>query len=92
MPIRRRPETPHTCSYREAVVRVQVELEQLQAMHGSNVQVSAAKVLDLLNPRGMWRYIDTATEPMPKLDADTEGVDPITGCKPVTAAIQRPAS
>jgi hypothetical protein len=54
--------------------------------------VSSAKVLDLLNPRGMWRYIDQATEPMAQVGAeDTADLDPITGCKSV-AARQRPAS
>jgi hypothetical protein len=92
MPRRLRlPAPPHTCEYREAIARVQIELEQAQAMHGRNIMVSSAKVLDLLNPRGMWRYIDQATEPMPKMDGDTEDLDPITGCKSV-AARQRPVS
>jgi hypothetical protein len=90
----RRPLAPHECEWREAAVRVQIELEQLQAMHSRNVMVSAAKVLDLLNPQGMWRYIDRATEPMPQVDEDTEDLDPITGCKSAAApqARQRPAS
>jgi hypothetical protein len=87
----RRPRLPHTCEYREAIARVQIELEQAQAMHGRTIMVSSAKVLDLLNPNGMWRYIDAATEPMPQLSDDTDDLDPITGCKPVTAR-QRPAS
>jgi 23S rRNA U2552 (ribose-2'-O)-methylase RlmE/FtsJ len=93
MPRRLRlPAPPHTCEYREAVARVQVELEQIQAMHGRTIMVSSAKVLDLLNPRGMWRYIDQATEPMAQVGAeDTADLDPITGCKSV-AARQRPAS
>jgi hypothetical protein len=73
---------------------VQIELEQAQAMHSDNVMVNTAKVLDLLNPRGMWRYIDKATEPMPQVEEDTADLDSLTGCKPVTApqARQRPAS
>jgi hypothetical protein len=78
----------HECEYREAVTRVSIELQQLQAMHGRNVMVNSAKVLDLLNPRGMWRFIETDTEPMPKVDEDTSDLDPITGCKPVTAKPQ----
>jgi hypothetical protein len=86
-----RPETDHECSYREGVTRVRIELEQLQAMHGRNVLVNSAKVLDLLNPSGMWRYIDEDTGP---LETVSEDVDPLTGCKPVTAprASQRPAT
>lgn len=85
---------PHDCEYREAVTRVRIELEQLQAMHGRNVMINTAKVLDLLNPRGMWRYIEAATEPMAKVGEDTEDIDPITGCKSVAApqASQKPAS
>lgn len=79
---RRKPDPVHTCDYREGAARVTIELEQLQAMHGRQVMVSSAKVLDLLNPRGMWRYIHAETEPMPAQDTD---VDPMTGCKPVTA-------
>ena len=94
MPRKRRLPALHECEYREAVTRVQIELEQLQAMHGRNVMVGTAKVLDLLNPRGMWRYIDAATEPMAKVDAeDTADLDPITGCKSVAAPVrERPAS
>lgn len=92
----RRPSAPHECEWREAAVRVQIELEQLQAMHSRNVMVSAAKVLDLLNPQGMWRYIDRETEPMPQVsEDDTADLDPITGCKSAAAAPQarqRPAS
>ena len=90
----RRLPVPHECEWREAAVRVQIELEQLQAMHSRNVMVSAAKVLDLLNPRGMWRFIDAETAPMRQVDEDTADLDPITGCKSVTApqARQRPAS
>ena len=89
----RLPEPPHTCEYREAVARVQIDLEQAQALHGRNVMVSAAKVLDLLNPRGMWKYIDAATEPMSKVGEDTEDLDPITGCKSAAAPVrERPAS
>lgn len=81
---RRLAAEPHECEWREAVARVTIELEQLQAMHGRNVMVNSAKVMDLLNPNGMWRYIDRATEPMPQVDDDdTEDVDPITGCKSV---------
>jgi 23S rRNA U2552 (ribose-2'-O)-methylase RlmE/FtsJ len=86
---------PHECEYREAVARVRIELEQLQAMHSRNVMVNAAKVIDLLNPQGMWRYIEQATEPMQRVGAeDTADLDPLTGCKSVTApqARQSPAS
>lgn len=77
----------HECEWRQAVARVRIDLEQAQAMHSRNVAVSAAKVLDLLNPNGMWRYIDASTEPMGKVTDDTEELDPITGCKPVTAPV-----
>jgi hypothetical protein len=77
----------HECDYRAAVARVRVELEAAQATHGRNVPVNAAKVLDLLNPRGMWRYIDHSTEPMPEVPEDD--VDPITGCR--SAAAKNPA-
>jgi hypothetical protein len=70
------------------VARVKIDLEQASAMHGRQVQVSAAKVLDLLNPRGMWRYIDRATQPMDEIPDDD--VDPVTGCRSVTA--KNPAS
>jgi hypothetical protein len=82
----RRP-TPdsHECEYRSAVARVRVELEAAQATHGRNVPVNAAKVLDLLNPAGMWRYIDQATEPMPEVQDD---VDPVTGCRSAAARPQ----
>lgn len=92
---RSRFRAPHDCEYREAAARVRIELEQLQAMHSRNVMVSAAKVLDLMNPQGMWRYIDRGTEPMPKVGAeDTADLDPLTGCKSVAApqARQSPAS
>lgn len=90
---RRPPEPPHTCEYREAVARVQIDLEQAQAMHGKNIMVSATKVLDLLNPRGMWKYIDAATEPMGTVTDDTEDLDPITGCRSAAAPVrERPAS
>lgn len=79
----------HECDYRSAVARVRVELEAAQATHGRNVPVNAAKVLDLLNPRGMWRYLDQATEPMPEIPADDD-VDPLTGCR--SAAAKNPAS
>lgn len=79
----------HECEYRRAVARVRIDLEQASAMHGRQIQVSAAKVLDLLNPRGMWRHIGHATQPMEEIP-DDEGLDPLTGCKPVTA--KKPAS
>ena len=80
---RPRQREDHECEYREAVARVRIELTQLQALHGNNIQVSTALVLDLLNPRGMWRFVEQKTEPMPAtLDED---LDPLTGCKPVTA-------
>lgn len=77
----------HECEYRQGVARVRIELEAAQAMHGRNVPVNAAKVLDLLNPQGMWRYIDRETEPM-AAQPDDDDVDPVTGCKPVTARPQ----
>jgi hypothetical protein len=81
----------HDCRWREAATGVRIEPEQLQAMRSRNVMVNAAQMLDLLNPQGMWRYIDRETEPMPQVSED---LDPLTGCKPVTApqARQRPAS
>jgi hypothetical protein len=60
---------------------------QLQAMHGGQVMVSTARVLDLLNPRGMWRYVSKAAEP-----ADEGELDPVTGCKPVTAQQSEPGN
>ena len=83
----KRQRADHECEYREAVARVRIELTQLQALHGNTIQVSSALVLDLLNPRGMWRFIDKPTEPMTEVPDDD--VDPLTGCKPVTA--QKPA-
>jgi hypothetical protein len=89
MPLSRRrgrpPSEAHECDYRAAVARVKIDLEQASAMHGRQVQVSAAKVLDLLNPAGMWRYINHDTEPMPASPVTEDDVDPMTGCKPVTA-------
>lgn len=82
-------EDSHECEYRAAVARVRVELEAAQAMHGRNVPVNATKVLDLINPRGMWRFIDHGTEPMPQIPED-EDVDPLTGCR--SAAAKNPAS
>jgi hypothetical protein len=73
----------HECEYREAAARVRIEVSQLQAMHGRDIQVSSALVLDLLNPRGMWRFIDK--QPVQQAAPDDDDVDPITGCKPVTA-------
>jgi len=84
---RQRQRADHECDYRDAEARVRIELTQLQALHGNNTMVSSALVLDLLNPRGMWRFIDKRTEPMAAVPDDD--VDPITGCKPVTA--KRPA-
>ena len=94
MPRGSRFRAPHDCEWREAVARVQIELEQLQAMHGRNVMINTAKVIDLLNPRGMWKYIDQATEPMARVgQEDTADLDPITGCKSVAAPVrERPAS
>jgi hypothetical protein len=85
----RPPDESHECEYRQAVARVRIDLEQASAMHGRNVPVSAAKVLDLMNPRGMWRHIGSPTQPMEEMP-DEEGLDPVTGCRPVTA--RRPAS
>lgn len=81
---RPRQRDDHECEYREAAARVRIELTQLQALHGNTIQVSSALVLDLLNPRGMWRFIDKPTEPMAEVPGD-EDLDPLTGCKPVTA-------
>lgn len=80
-------EDSHECEYRQAVARVRIDLEQAQAMHGRQVHVNAAKVLDLINPRGMWRHINTATQPMEEIP--DEDVDPITGCR---SAAAKPAS
>lgn len=87
-PRQARPDQAHECEYREAAARVRIELEQLQAMHGANTMVSSAKVLDLLKANGMWRYIGHGTGPMPAVPDDDDDVDPITGCKPVTARPQ----
>lgn len=78
---RRAVRDDHECEYREAAARVRVELQQLQAMHGKDTHVSSVMVLDLLNPRGMWRFV---TKPDP-VTASPDDVDPLTGCKPVTA-------
>jgi hypothetical protein len=82
---RPRQDASHECDYRDAVVRVRIELTQLQALHGSNTMVSSALVLDLLNSRGMWKFVDKPVAAAPDEDAD-----PLTGCKPVTAQ-QKPA-
>ena len=84
MRLKRPTPESHECEYRSAVARVRVELEAAQATHGRNVPVNAAKVLDLLNPSGMWRYIDANTEPMPEVP-EYEDVDPITGCRSAAA-------
>lgn len=86
-PRMQRPDPSHECEYREAVARVRIELEQLQAMHGTNTMISSAKVLDLLKANGMWRYINQDTGPMPAA-ADDGDVDPITGCRSVAARPQ----
>ncbi len=80
----RRADASHECEYREAVARVRIELTQLQAMHGKSTMVSSALVLDLLSPRGMWKFVDK-----PVAATLEEDVDPLTGCKPVTA--EKPA-
>lgn len=49
-------------------------------MHGRDTHVSSVLVLDLLNPRGMWRFTDK-----PEPVAAEDDLDPLTGCKPVTA-------
>jgi hypothetical protein len=82
----RRQLASHECEYRDAEARVRVELRQIQAMHGNNTMVSAALVLDLLNPRGMWRFIGQDTGPMAAVQ--DEDVDPLTGCKSVKARPQ----
>lgn len=84
-PRQQRPDASHECEYRQAVARVRIELEQLQAMHGANTHVNAAKILDLLKANGMWRFIDQNTEPMATVPEEDEDVDPITGCKSVMA-------
>jgi hypothetical protein len=85
---RPRQRDDHECEFRDAAARVRIEVSQLQAMHGNNTMVNAALVMDLLNPRGMWRFVEHKTEPMPAVP--DEDADPLTGCKPVTAR-ERPA-
>ncbi len=80
---RARPDASHECDYRDAVARVRIELEQIQAMHGKNTMVNSTLVLDLLSPRGMWRFTGNSTEP--QVEEQDEDTDPLTGCKPVTA-------
>ena len=70
----------------ETVARVRDALESYLAGNGPGVSVSAAHVLDLLNPRGLWvfdpEYRKAAQQQEQKpVPGDT---DPITGCRPVT--------
>lgn len=71
-----------------SVERVREALEGYLAEHGPKVSVPVAHVLDLLSPRGLWRFdpdrgrAGTAAEHPAALPP---GIDPITGCRPVTA-------
>jgi len=67
----------------ESVARVRGALEGYIAANGPGVLVSAQHLLDLLNPRGTWKYDperrkNSAAAPL------GDG-DPLTGCRPVTA-------
>lgn len=77
---------PDSCIYSEATDRIRAELDAARLAHGENAMVSVRQVLDLLNPRGGWRYTDRREDTSaPGLE---QGVDPLTGCKPVTAQPQ----
>lgn len=67
------------------MLRVRAALDGYIASHGRDVQVSAAHIRDLLNPRGLWsldpRQARAEQEKPPELPP---GADPLTGCMPVT--------
>lgn len=85
MPIGRRKD--QAAQDTQTLARVRGALEGYQASAGPGASVSVAHVLDLLNPRGMWsldpgRRKELETTPA----APPPGVDPMTGCRPVTAS------
>jgi hypothetical protein len=68
-------------------------ISNLVLSEGRNFRISEGSGL-LRTGTGMWRYINRDTEPMQRVSEDTSNLDPITGCKPVTAPLARekPAS
>ncbi len=72
-----------------AVRRAREALEGYAATApGEDVHVSVAHVLDLLNPRGLWSLDPEgarARRESARLADDTQPLDPVTGCAPVTA-------
>lgn len=69
----------------QTVARVRGALEGYLAAGGPGASVSVRHLLDLLNPRGMWsldpeRRNTQETAPA----APPPGLDPMTGCRPVT--------
>jgi hypothetical protein len=66
------------------VARLQGALEgYLAAGGGNDVSVSAAHLLDLINPRGMWS-LDPERRRQQAAVGPPPGSDPLTGCLPVT--------
>jgi hypothetical protein len=78
--------------HERTVARVRGALEGYVQAYGEQVAVPAHHILDLLNPRGLWhldperaraaRYSSDRAE---KTMAPAPGLDPMTGCLPVTA-------
>ena len=81
MALRRKPGRQDGEQPAETLARVRGRLQGYRDM-GESVQVSVAHVLDLLDPDGMWRHVRQAQEP-PRPEAPG-GLDPMTGCRPVT--------
>jgi hypothetical protein len=75
----------------ETVARVRGALQGYAATApGQDVHVSVAHVLNLLDPRGLWSHDPErrkAARDDPELTGDR---DPVTGCRPAVAPVQRP--
>lgn len=75
------------------VERVRARLEGYLQEGGPGSAVNVAHVLDLLNPRGLWRFDpvsrgktaqnDVKPQPEAGQDPSSYGGDPITGCLPM---------
>jgi hypothetical protein len=74
-------------SAEETLLRVRSRLEGYQSMgrsRGGSADVSVDHVIDLLDPRGTWRFArEKAKAEPPEAPGPDPGADPMTGCRPV---------
>jgi hypothetical protein len=75
------------CEAEASVERLERYLGAASKQYGKTAMVSVAQVLDLVNPRGGWRFLSEGMEPEGG-PAPAPDADPLTGCRPVTASGQ----